>query len=322
MKRLPEPWIYWSNPFDYSGEEAQVIFPPLPQRTRNVIVGGIAVGPTAGITWNNAITQFRVEGKDCLVGPGCFLSLIFGESRISGAQTGAVVASGFPTENGWPFWPGQALELYDGKRVGGIPYEGREKINMRLENLNGGNPAFEIEQLGLIMFELPNEPGDENAEEMTRRWRALYDGLDSLVFGTHAIVVGAAGLNNFEDALPLQPWHTKQLRSVDFKGGLVRNDGVLVNPQEDIYRQASFNRRSDRTRNWSTALVPAGTLSGFAGFSISGVVPLDYESDGSDRDIITVSAIPSVFGDIISFCTYLSGIEERQYFGRLGGNSF
>ncbi len=331
-KRFPEPWYYVSNPIDYvnaAGERAaNVTFPPIEQRSRNVIIGGYVVGSGPGDGWVNSITQFRVEGNNILIGPGCSLDLLFGETRLNGPESLPAVPAtpSPPTVPGFNFWPGQEFMLYGYERgVSGVPYRAPERIDMRIVNRNGiAAGAFDIQQIILCMLELPFDAGAANAPESEAQWERFKRGIGALTFGTHSVDIPAVGLVNFEDPLILTTWHNYQLRRTDLRGALINEAPAgTFSVQDDLYRLININTRSDRSRDQATALISAQVFTGFGGLSNPGMAPLDYRSDGSDRDIIVVNAPAHAdTSRFVEFVTLLAGIEQREYYGRLSGQSY
>ena len=326
--RREEPWRFVSNPINYQVaggiRSALVTFPPIEQRTRNAIVGGQITGTVNGDSWRNRITQFRVESNNYLIGPGCVTALMFAERRLTGNPSGNGDVPSIPTVPGVGYWPGETFDLYTCPfMVAGVPMRAPDRIDMRIVNING-DAANDIQQIVLLMLEIPFDAGAPNKDEMERQWQRFKNGIGAITFGTHQIGVPAAGLVNFQDPLVLTTWNNLQLRRTDLRGGLLFRapaGPLLVN--EDLYFGVDMNTRSDRTRDQNTALVSAKLQTGIAGQPDPGMAPLDYKSDGSDRDIITVN-VPAHIGDeeVVEFLTILAGIEERQYYGRIGGQAY
>ncbi len=329
-KRFPEPWYFVSNPINYINAAdvrfANVTWPPIEQRTRNVIIGGYAIGSGNGDSWINSITQFRVESNAYLIGPGCSLALLFGETRLTGAPSGTGVIPEIPTVPGFNFWPGETFGLYGWERgVSGIPYRAPDRIDMRIVNRNGiAAGASDIQQIVLCMLELPYDAGAVNAAELEAVWDKFKRGIGALTFGTHQVDVPALGLFNFQDDLILTPWHNFQLRRTDMRGALITEAPAgTFNVRDDLYHLVNINTRSDRSRDQATAPVSAKLITGMGGLSHPGMAPLDYKSDGSDRDIIVVTA--PAHADVsrfVEFATLLVGIEQREYYGRISGQAY
>ncbi len=328
-KRRLEPWYYVSNPINYVNagalRSAEVTFPPIEQRTRNVIVGGYIIGSNPGDSWRNRLTQFRVESNDYLIGPGASSGLFFGETRVTGAQSATGATPEQPTVPGFNYWPGSSFPLFGAERsVAGVPYRAPERINMRLENLNGiAAGTNDIQQIVLCMLEIPYDAGAINARELEAVWRRFKTGIGAITFGTHRIDVPALGLSNFQDPLILTTWNNFQLRRTDLRAAVINNIAGVFNVQDELLFAVNMNTRSDRTRDQATALIGAKLATGFGGLSHPGMSPLDYRSDGSDRDIITVSA--PAHADTsreIEFLTIFEGIEEREFYGRLSDQAY
>ncbi len=329
-KRFPEPWYFVSNPINYQnagGERfANVTFPPIEQRSRNVIIGGYAIGTGNGDSWVNSITQLRVESNSYLIGPGCSLALLFGETRLTGPVSGGGVVPAPPTVPGFNFWPGETFPLYGWERgVSGIPYRAPDRIDMRIVNRNGvAAGAFDIQQIVLCMLELPYDAGAINAREIEAQWDKFKRGIGAVTLGTHSVDVPAGGLVNFQDDLILTTWNNFQLRRTDLRGALITESapGVFT-VQDNLYHLVNINTKSDRSRDQATALVSAKLITGVGGLSNPGMAPMDYKSDGDDRDIIVVNAPAHAdTSRFVEFLTILAGIEERQYYGRLSGQSY
>ena len=329
-KRHPEPWYYTSNPINYVDAGgirfANVTFPPIEQRTRNVIIGGYVIGAEPGQSWKNAITQFRVESNAYLIGPGCSTALLFGESRITGPVSVPAAIPDNPTVPGFNFWPGEEWVLFGYERgVSGVPYRAPDRIDMRIVNRDGpGGDVFDLQQIVLCMLEIPIDDGAVNAPQMDAQWDRFKRGIGALTFGTHQVDIPAAGVGPVQDPLVITTWNNFQQRRTDLRGALITEElAGIFTVQDDQYGNVDINTRSDRSRDQATGLISARLFTGFGGLSNPGMAPLDYRSDGSDRDIITVQA--PAHGDIsrfVEFLTIFSGIKQREYFGRISGQSY
>ena len=330
--RYLEPWWLASNVIEYNANGiARVTFPPVPQRTWNVAVGMYAIGnpDRPGAIWKNLVTSIVFNENNHIIGNGCPLGLIATQGRATGREAGTafVLPNGvFPTFHGFGWFPGDKLELYDGLRVCGAPYEAGSTVTVFLQNL-GDVPADEIQEIGFLMVELPEDKAAENYQQIAKVWEDVKRGLGGVSFATHRVDSPApGGVVNADSETVLSTWHNYRLRRTDLRGMFLRLAGVGVfAADENGYAATTINTRSDLSRDVGVGFAPAPAVTGYAGLRNSGQFPLDFKSDGSGRQIITVNA-PNLGGgpeaDRVYFCGIMQGIPERQYFGRVAGESF
>ena len=208
--RFLEVWMYMSNPFAYAADgTAQVEWLRINQTTWNAGVGMFAVAPNPFATWRNLVTSLRFVNNETIIGTGCPLALLASENRVTAQDFLTAAAAPFglnPTFHGIGWWPGQQFGLLGGIQVCGAPFPATDTVTMQLTNV--GVPGDdEIDRIGLIMVEIPQDKGAENYKQLAETWELLERGYGGISFATHTLPAPAGGAANIEDELLLQTWH-------------------------------------------------------------------------------------------------------------------
>ncbi|MEE9311207.1 MAG: hypothetical protein V3V10_02220 [Planctomycetota bacterium] len=222
----------------------------------------------------------------------------------NGLATLAALATREPAQQVNGYFPGSAVALSNGQRVGAIPVNPDETITIELEDLTAG--SAEIESVILHLVEIPDECED-NAEATHARaiWQQVDKGIGSLTFFGRT----KAYTTSLNTKLTMQPVPTAEaLRQVEVRGSAVVTTGA--EPAESDFADLSVALSTGSEESAQGEPISARATIGTVAKPRIGSARVDLIKDESA--IIQLSAPAPTAGRTLYFASILEGRGQQR----------